>query len=221
MSEEKRAGEMVEGGGFGPMRAARAEVYEQMLSRLRILDPVFTWRRSSHAEDVEDLVVSEGIEGITGGPSHVQWYFGKLLPPYHVDRTWEFTEPGCRWGSIFKIDPLRTDIEIGRHILMPNVPGKNFLAPIVEEARRLIGKSYDESEFLFQLLHELGIELPDWTAQDEHQCSTGGNHLYAIAGLVWCPGHGPWVSPEDIRRSVYYKPIWRWGNASGPPIGGV
>jgi len=170
------------------------------------LDLIFTWGRSSKAENLVDLVVEEAIEGVTGGPSHVRLYLGQGC-------LWEFTLPECRYGTLDEIDFGKFDIEVGYHIMAVDLAVERVLI-IHEEAERLIGTKYDTAELFDHLLDEIGLDHRQDSDPEKFVCSTGVEHLFRLAGISFRPDEAPQlVSPQDIRESRFYRVRWRsWGN---------
>jgi len=173
--------------------------------RLRPLDLIFTWGRSSKAQDLGTLIVQEAIEGVTRGPSHVRLYLGD-------DVFWEFTMPACRYGQLHEIDLGRVDVEVGYHGLY--LFDEKIAQKIRAEARRLIGTPYDTWELFDHLLDELGIDHEQDSDPRRFVCSTGVEHLFRTAGIPFRPDlPEQLVSPQDIRESRFYRVRWRHGNA--------
>ncbi len=165
-----------------------------------------TWQRSSRAQDLAGLAISEGIEGISRGPSHVRLFLeGKDF--------WEVTFPRCRIGEIGEIDPGTVDVEVGFHVhVEQGWIRENQRRAILLEAERLIGSEYDVMELWEHLLHEAGIDDEDHSDPGRFVCSSGVEHVFRTAGLGFRPNH-PLVSPEDLRESPLYGVRRQWGKS--------
>jgi hypothetical protein len=175
-----------------------------ILVHVKFLDLIFTWGRSSHAQDIWTLVMQESIEGFTSGPSHVRLYIGE-------GRFWEFTLPACRYGDVKEIDLHKVDLEVGDHRMADSLSTGQREA-LLMEAQRLIGTPYDVQELFEHLLQEWGMDLEDDSDPRRFVCSSGIEHLFRVAGIPFRPDD-PLVSPQDIRHSPHYERKWIYGDA--------